>query len=178
MEIARDICAILSLTLVCALSCSAATVRTKADLRLWQSVRDRSARLEWPWEDGADSATLVFSNRVTRAVSSFQVGRGAGETRGSCPQPAPQAGEAVVDATLVQMAGGNEIARETATLAYVAGAGGGPITVCAMDTRERELARLQTPRVYAFDPAWIGEAGDSGYAIAWPERNGMRMFIR
>ncbi len=163
---------------VFACPCPGATIRTKADLRLWETVTNRSAPLEWPWVDGADSATLAFSNRLTRTTSTIEVVRATGETHGNCAQPAPQSGEALVDATLVQTAGGVEVARETATLAYVAGAGGGPITVRAMASPERELVRLQEPRVYAYDPAWLGEAGESGYDIAWPQYSGLKIILR
>jgi hypothetical protein len=47
-----------------------------------------------------------------------------------------------------------------------------------MDTPERELAKLQTPRVYAFDPAWLGESGDSGYDIAWPDHRGLMLILK
>ena len=74
------------LALFCALSCHAATVRSKADLRLWETAQDRS--LAWPWAPGADTAALAFSNRVTRSVASVAVLRGEGETRGGCELPA------------------------------------------------------------------------------------------
>jgi hypothetical protein len=90
-----------------------------------------------------------------------------------------QAGvEALVDVTFVQKAGGVEVAQESAVLAYVSGAGGGPITVRAMAAQERELARLQEPRVYAVDPAWLGEVGESGYDIAWPMYVGLKIILR
>ena len=170
----------LPLVLLCGLSAFAGTtIRSKSDVRLWQTVHDRVTPLEWSWEEGADSATLTFSNRVSRTVWYDSVSRESGATRGSCVQPVPTEGETVVDVALVQKAGANEVARETATLAYVAGAGGGPITVrAAMGTPERELAKLQTPRVYAFDPAWLGESGDSGYDIAWPLYIGLKIFLR
>lgn len=164
------------LVLLCAFSCSAATIRAKSDLRLWETVSDRSAPLCWPWADGAEAATLVFSNRLTRTVSAVTVPRDLGATRGSCVQPAPQAGEAVVDVTLAQTAGGSEVSRETATLAYVCGAGGGPIVVRAKDTREWN--RVRAPRVHAFDPVWQGELGDSGYDIAWPLYSGLKIILR
>ena len=105
--------------------------------------------------------------------------RAAGATRGSCASPVTQpGGETLVDATLVQTAGGVEVARETSTLAYVAGAGVGPITVRALAAPERELARLQEPRVYSVDPAWLGEAGESGYDIAWPQYIGLKIILR
>ncbi len=153
-------------------------IRTKADMRLWQTVDDRSAPLTWPWADGADSATLMFSNRLTRAVSSVIVPRGAEAVRGSCGQPVPPTGDSVVDVTLLQTAGGNEVARESASLAYVSGAGGGPITVRAMESPERELAKLQEPRVFAYDPVWYAETGESGYDIAWPLYRGLKIILR
>ena len=160
-------------------SAFAVTIRAKSDLRLWETVTDRSRPLEWPWEEAADSATLSFSNRLTRACSTMTVVRAAGATRGSCASPVTQpGGETLVDATLVQTVGGVEVARETATLAYVSGAGGGPITVRALAAPERELVRLQEPRVYAYDPAWLGEAGESGYDIAWPQYSGLKIILR
>ena len=164
---------------VFAFPCPAATVRTKADMRLWETVADRSLPLEWAWEDGADAATLAFSNRLTKACSTVTVTRTGGASRGSCAHPVVQSGvEALVDVTLVQEAGGVEVARESAVLAYVSGAGGGPITVRAMATPERELARLQEPRVYAVDPAWWGESGESGYDVAWPLYVGLKIILR
>ena len=166
------------LVLLCSFSCLAATIRTKADLRLWETVTNRSAPLEWPWVDGADSATLAFSNRLTKTTSTIEVVRATGETHGNGVQSVPQSGEALVDVVLVQKSSGNEVARESATLAYVAGAGGGPITVRALAAPERELVRLQAPRVYAFDPAWLGEVGESGYDIAWPQYIGLKIILR
>ena len=161
-----------------AVSSFAETIRSKGDLRLWQTVQKRSVSLAWPWLEEADSATLVFSNRLTRTVSAVSVDRVAGKSHGNCTPPVPQTGETLVDVTLVQTAEGDEVARESATLAYVAGAGGRPITVRAMDTPERELARLQSPRVFAFDPAWRGESGKSGYDIAWPLHLGLKIILR
>ena len=160
----------------CAIACSAMTIRSKTDMRLWETVADRSAPLSWPWEERADSATLVFSNCVTRTVSSVSVQRVAGEARGSCAQPALQGGEGLFGVTLVQRGGDEEISRDSASLAYVSGAGGGPITVRAPGTREWK--RLPEPRIYAFDPAWQGETGESDYAIAWPEYLGMKIIFR
>ena len=154
----------------------AATVRTQSDMRLWETVHDRSAPLAWPWEDAADSATLVFSNRLTSAVETVDVARGPEEMRGSCVQPL-QDRETIVDVSLVQKAGGAEVSRETATLAYVDGAGGGPITVRA-NPGTREWERVRDPRVYAIDPAWRGESGESGYDIAWPINLGLTIILR
>ena len=160
----------------CVSPCCAATIRTRTDMRLWETVTDRTLPLSWPWDAAADSASLVFSNRLDKAVSSVDVVRGDGETRGVCSQPAPQAGDGLVDVTLVQKAGGNVVARESATLAYVSGAGGGPIAVRARDTHGWN--RFMEPRVHAFDPVWLGETGESGYDIAWPEYVGFRIILR
>ena len=163
----------------CVAQCPGATILAKFDIRLWQTVHDRAAPLTWSWEEGADAATLTFSNRVSRTVWSHSVSRALGDQRGSCVQPAPTEGETVVDVVLVQKAGANEVARESATLAYVAGAGGGPITVrAAMQAPARELAKVPKPRVYAFDSAWLGETGDSGYAVAWPLYRPLKIILR
>ena len=159
-----------------ALSCDAMTIRSKADMRLWETVADRSLPLSWSWADGADSATLVFSNRVTRAVSSATVQRVANETHGSLAQPAPASGESVVDVRLSQKAGGLEVASDSASLAYVDGAGGGPITVRAAGVRSWN--RVFTPRVFAVDPSWQGLVGDSGYDVAWPNAKGVGIIFR
>ena len=161
--------------LLFALSCFAMTVRAMSDMRLWMTVNDRSAPLCWPWDDSADAATLVLSNRITGVVSEFDVARGEGDTHGSCTQPV-QIAEALVDVTLVQTANGSEVSRETATLAYVDGAGGGPITVRAR--AYGEWRRVRSPRVFAFDSEWNGGTGDSGYDIAPPYDPAMRICIR
>ena len=155
---------------------SATIVRTQSDRRLWETVGDRSAPLIWQWENAADSAALIFSNRLTGAVSTVKVSRGSDETHGCCAHPS-QDRETIVDVALVQKAGGAELSRETATLAYVGGAGGGPITVRA-NPGTREWERVRDPRVYAIDPAWRGVSGESGYDIAWPVNLGFTIFVR
>ena len=166
---------ILLTSALCAMSAFAQTVLSKSDLRLWETVVDRAKPLEWPWVDEADSATLVFSNRLTGAVKTVNVSRGSDETRGYCAQPL-QDRETIVDVSLVQKAGGAEVSRETATLAYVDGAGGGPITVRAKTYGE--WRRVRSPRVFAFDPEWSGGTGDSGYDIASPYDPAIRISIR
>ncbi len=143
------------------------TVRSKSDMRLWQTVDNRLAPLEWPWADGADSAELVFSNRISHVVSSTNVVRGVDEFRGSCPQAVTALlEETLVDMTLVQKSSGDVVEESSATLAFVNGAGGGPITV--RTTGARDWKRFKTPRVFAFDTAWYASAGESGYDIAFP----------
>ncbi len=177
---------LLFVTILASALCAGTTIRAKTDMRLWETVHDRAEKLAWPWAEGADSAELTFSNRATGTSRTMTCLRVADVWRGSCdqafvhpsdPSARPNA-ETLVDVTLVQKAGGSEIARESATLAYVAGAVGGPITVRTMGTPRRELAKLREPRVYAFDPAWLGEAGDSGYAIAWPLYLGFEIILR
>lgn len=163
--------------LVAGARCFAATVRTKADMRLWETVADRTAPLAWPWTGAAESAEISFSNRLDGAVSSVRVARAAGETRGSCALPFPQAREALVDVLIVQTAaGGAETARWPATFAYVDGAGGGPIKVRAKGTRG--WLAVPVPRVYAVDPAWSGIPGPSGYDIAPAYDPAIRLRIR
>ena len=164
-----------SFCLLFVLPCFAMTVRTMSDMRLWMTVGDRSAPLSWIWDESADAASLVLSNRITGAVSEFDVARGEGDTHGSCPQPA-QISEALVDVTLVQSVNGSEVSRQSATLAYVDGAGGGPITVRAKTYGE--WCRVRSPRVFAFDPAWSGGAGESGYDIAPPYDPAISIRIR
>ena len=160
----------------CPVQTSATIVRTQSDRRLWETVGDRSAPLIWQWENAADFAELVFSNRLTGAVSTVNVSRRSDETHGCCVHPS-QNRETIVDVSLVQKAGGAEVSRETATLAYVDGAGGGPITVRA-NPGTREWERVRDPRVYAIDPAWRGESGESGYDIAWPINLGLTIILR
>jgi hypothetical protein len=154
--------ALFQLALASVFSVSAATIMSKSDLRLWETVADRTLPLKWPWAYGADSATLVFSNRLTRVVGSVTVPRGVDETDGSCAQPAPRpGGEALVDVWLLQKTGEDVVARSSATLAYVNGSCGGPITVRASGTKEWN--HVAKTRIFAFDPAWLGQEGDSGY---------------
>jgi hypothetical protein len=161
------------------MSAFAQTVLSKSDLRLWETVVDRAKPLEWPWVDEADSATLVFSNRVTRmAFSPALVLREEGACRGSYNEvPVAPFGESILDVQLSQMSGEVVVAQESATLAYVSGAGGGPITVRA-NPGTREWERIRDPRVYAIDPAWRGESGESGYDIAWPIYRSMSVILR
>ena len=162
--------ACLALAAAClAMQCPAGIVRTKADMRLWQTVADRTAPLEWPWADAADSATLVFSNRVDGAVARTAVRRGEGETRGGCEHPfslSSRPAEALVDITLEQSGAGTVLERESATLAYVAGAGGGPVAVRAKQSADWRIVR--EARVVAYDPAWRGLEGESGYFVQMP----------
>ena len=156
-------------------------MRAKSDLRLWETVTDRSRPLAWSWEAGADKAVLTFSNRLTQAVSSVTVPRTAGALRGSCDHPvAETTDEGLVVATLVQTTGGVEIARETAELAYVPGVSGGavasPMTV--RTKAERDWWRVRRPRLAAFDARWWDRSGPSGYDVLWAEPPGPHAVVR
>ena len=168
--------ALFSIAFFLCLPVFAHTVRSMSDARLWETVEDRDTPLSWPWEDAADSATLVFSNRLDGAVSSVVISRDGDETRGICPQPSPLDGESIVDVELVQASGGSEVARETATLAYVDGAGGGPITVGVKGTAA--WRRVRSPRVFAFDQTWCPLYFGSGYDVAPPYDPGTSIRIR
>ncbi len=149
----------------------AVTVRSKTDLHLWQTVHDRSAPLEWSWEEGAESATLTFSNRVTHAAASVTVARAEGVARGSSPQRlVDETEETIVDVTLVQ--NGASVPEAKAALAYVPGAGGGPITVRTKVTPEWK--RVRKPIVHV--PRDYGAA--AGYLIAWIRDIGTVIRIR
>ena len=165
-----------ALALLCMSAASAATVRSKADMRLWETVPDRSAPLTWAWEDAADSATLVCSNRLTKVCFTDVVPRTIGATHGSCGHPVAQTEEALVDVTLSQMNGASVVSCESAVLAYVSGSGGGPITVRAKKTREWD--RWLNARIHAVDPAWQGEVGDSGYDVAWPVYSPLKIIVK
>lgn len=159
-----------------AVSSFALTVRTKSDLRLWETVTERANPLAWTWEDGADEAELTFSNRLTRTVSSVTVAREPNATRGSCPHPAvPADDEALVIATLVQKAGGIEVAREMSELAYVPGAGG---AITVRPKAGREWTRVRKPRVAAYDARWWEVAGPSGYEVIWAVPSGEHAVVR
>jgi len=158
-------------------SVSAVTIRSKSDMRLWETATDFSAPLSWPWAEGARSATIALSNRLTRAVSTVSVRRGDGETRGIYDRPAPQSGETLLDVTLVQMSNdGIAVQRDRATIAYVNGSCGRTITVRSKASREWETVREAS--IVAFDPAWRGEEGPSGYDVVFPQKTGFRIYMR
>ena len=152
---------------------SAVTVRTKSDVRLWETVTDRLRPLAWPWEDGADRAELTFSNRIARAVWSVTVVREVGASRGTCDLPAVAAtDEALVVATLVQTADGVEVARETAELAYV------PQPMTIRTKADRAWRRVRGPRLAGFDASWWNVKGPSGYEVIWAEPAGPHRVVR
>jgi len=168
------------------LQTQALTVRTKGDLRLWETVTDRSQPLNWPWADGADTAVVTFSSRLSRAVSSVTVRRTSGDRRGSCAHPVPAtAEEGLVVARLVQFGDGVEIARDTAELAYVPGLvshgeAGGVVTrpISVLSKASRSWWVVSRPRMAGFDARWWNLEGPSGYEVIWAKSTGPHRVTR
>jgi len=151
------------------LSGLAFTVRAKSESRWWQTVMDQATPLGWTWQEQADSATVTFSNVLTRVVSSVEIGRGVGALRGECPHPVTAETAAYFSATLVQSYRGVEIMRETANLAYVPGcvatapSPSQPITVRTKS--DRNWFWVKESKFAAFDASWWKVPGPSGYEI-------------
>lgn len=141
---------------VVAASAVAETIRTKSDLRIWQTAMHPDDPLSWPWEKGADSATVSLSNRLTGAVSQYAVEKSGDELRGVCPLPALAVGaEAFYAATLTLFAGGSEVARYAADIAYVNGVAGRAFDV--QDSAGRGWGRVRGARLSTYDAAWLDE---------------------
>ncbi len=148
-------CALLALA-VHAHSSASTTVRTKSDLRIWQTAMHPTDPLSWPWEKGADSATVSLSNRLTGAVSQYAVEKSGDELRGVCPLPALAVGaEAFYAATLTLLSGGSEVARYAADIAYVNGVAGRAFDV--QDSAGRGWGRVRGARLSTYDAAWLDE---------------------
>ena len=178
---ARLAFALFAISLSWSVAAQPMTVRTKSEMRLWETVTDRSRPLAWSWEPTAETASLTFSNRLTQAVSSVTVPRTAGALRGSCDHPvAETTDEGLVVATLVQTAGGVEVARETAEIAYVPGVSGGAVaSLMTVRTKaERDWLRVRRPRLAAFDARWWNRSGPSGYDVLWMEPPGACAVVR
>ena len=150
-------CAILLVALSeVAVSAAAATVRTKSDLRIWQTAMHPSEPIAWPWEKGADSATVTLSNRLTGVVSQYAVEKSGDELRGTCALPATAAGaEAFYAATLTLFAGAAEVARYTADIACVNGVAGRTFDV--KDSTGGKWRRAKGAMLSTYDAAWLDE---------------------
>jgi len=138
------------------------TVHSKSELRHWETVRDRLAPITWPWVDGADAAELMFSNRLTQAVSTAVVARAGQVMRGDCPHPiGSETAEGLFVVTLIQTSNGIAVTSERAELAYVSR----PITV-----RSKVLSdwyKVENPCLAGFDARWWHVVGTSGYDVMW-----------
>ena len=127
------------------------------DGRVWQTVFDPSAPLEWRWADGAESATVTVTNALFGSVGApIVVARTANAKYGSVAMPNPErsadTGEGLVDVVLVQRGAGDaEISSECARLAFLPGVGGGQVT---LDSKPS----FGSPRVVPYDAAWTNAA--------------------
>ena len=127
------------------------------DGRIWQTVFDPSAPLEWRWADGAVSATVTVTNALFGTVDApIVVTRTANAKYGSVAMPNParsgDTGEGLADVVLVQLdSGDNVLSSECARLAFLPGADGGAFTVNAQQS-------MGSPRVVPYDAAWTNVA--------------------
>lgn len=145
------------------------TVFPESEGRIWQTVVDSSAPIEWPWEGGADAARLVIASHWDGAVTTATVARATGARRGAYDGVAagtlgaPAGEERLYSLVLEQLAGETVVAAETARLAYVPGVAGGTITV--RNARSANWSRTKSPSVLlAYDRAWTNETASAASA--------------
>lgn len=138
-----------------AASAVAATVRTKSDLRIWQTAMHPTDPLSWPWEKGADSATVTLSNRLTGVVSQYAVEKSGDEMYGEVVPPQTPGVEAFFAAELVLFSGSSEVACYAADIAYVNGVAGRAFDV--QDSADRGWSRVRGARLSTYDAAWLEE---------------------
>ena len=145
---------------IAASSASAITVRPKADLRIWQTAMSPSAPLSWPWEKGADSATVAISNRMTGATASATVSKGVGDLRGEyAPPPLPSGAEAFYAVELTLLAGETPVAAYSADVAYVNGVSGRGCDV--QEPGSKAWRSVRSARLAAYDSAWLDETANA-----------------
>lgn len=130
-----------------------ATVRPKSDQRIWQTAMNPSAPLTWPWESGADSATVVLSNRLTGARSSCMIEKSGDEMYGAFAPPVVPGEEAFFAVELTLSAGGAEVARYAADVAYVNGVAGQAIDV--QNPAEKAWRRVPKAKLSTYDSQWL-----------------------
>lgn len=140
-----------------------ALVRSRTDLKSWQTVMERAQSVRWAWADGADSARVTASNRVSHAVLSVDVRREEDVRDGFCGISVAPAtdrangGGTVVDVGLAQLSAGRTIAESSATLAFVGGVNGEAIVV--RSSASRNWRRHAEARV------GLADAEGNGYAV-------------
>lgn len=123
------------------------------DGRIWQTVFDETAPLEWRWRIDAAKADVIVTNLLTKAVSTTPVTRTAGAASGSIAMPNPtrsaDTGEGLVDVTLVQYGAADEVLQsDTARLAFL------PSTT-QVESGRAKFGLNGAPRVVAYDPKWV-----------------------
>ena len=141
-------------------------ILSSEDGRVWQTVFDPSAPLEWRWADGAESATVTVTNALFGTVDApIVVARTANAKYGSVAMPSPErsgdTSEGLVDVVLVQRGAGDvEISCECARLAFLPGVGGGQAD---LDSKPS----FASPRVVPYDAAWTNaDVSEVGVALA------------
>lgn len=141
-------------------------ILSSEDGRVWQTVFDPSAPLEWRWTDGAESATVTVTNALFGTVDApIVVARTVNAKYGSVAMPNParsaDTGEGLVDVVLVQRGAGDvEISCECARLAFLPGVGGGQAD---LDSKPS----FASPRVVPYDAAWTNaDVSEVGVALA------------
>ena len=141
-------------------------ILSSEDGRVWQTVFDPSAPLEWRWADGAESATVTVTNVLFGTVDApIVVARTANAKYGSVAMPSPErsgdTSEGLVDVVLVQRGAGDvEISCECARLAFLPGVGGGQAD---LDSKPS----FASPRVVPYDAAWTNaDVSEVGVALA------------
>lgn len=142
-----------------AVSAVAATIRTKSDLRIWQTAMHPTDPLLWPWENGADSAIVTLSNRLTGAVSQYAVEKSGDEMYGEVVPPQTPGVEAFYSAELALFSGSFEVARHAADIAYVNGVAGQAFDV--QDSAGRGWSRVRGARLSTYDAAWLEETANA-----------------
>ena len=142
--------------LVVGMTSFAGKVLPQNDGRIWQTVFDETAPLEWRWRIDAAKADVFVTNLLTKAGSMTSVTRAAGAASGSVAMPNPtrsaDTGEGLVDVTLVQYGAADEILKtETARLAFL------PSTIL-VESGKAKFGLNGAPRVGAYDPKWTSAA--------------------
>lgn len=145
----------------------APVILPKDDGRVWQTVFDTSAPLEWRWCADAASATVTVTNALFGTVDApIAVTRDANAKYGSIAMPNParsaDTGEGLVDVVLVQKdVGGNELQTETARLAFLPGVAGGTFELNVRPA-------MSSPRVASYDASWTNASVSSASCTFTP----------
>lgn len=178
-KVSGRLAGVLVFALFCGTACGGISdgvlVRARADLRSWQTVMAHTRSVRWVWTDGADSARVTASNRVSHAVLSVDVRRAEGACDGTCgisvaPSAAGPDGETVVDVGLVQRSGEKPVAESAATLAFVGGVNGAGIVVRSLANRDW--------RRHAEARVGLTDADGNGYVVYGGTSRGFAFMFR
>jgi len=138
-------------------------VLPQGDGRIWQTVFNETAPLEWRWRLDAVKADVVVTNLLTREVSTTPVTREVGAVTGSIAMPNPtrsaDTGEGLVDISLMQYGETGDVLRtETARLAFLP-------AVIRVESGKAMFAQNGAPRIASYDPKWtVVPAGEATLA--------------